>query len=384
MDVFVVLISLEMLFVNLFTFYTCSKKKYSAILTWGILILFTVVLFVMISPITGAIPDTGNGNGLLLIVGFLYVIPLYFLFGQSLKETVLIMCSSWIYTMLVSSFSFRVGNVFPTETLAFSPFIVQTIVYVLTLYFFMKFVRKKIIKIIQMMEKPLINQTLVISFLWFLLIVFVNFTWVMGSTLYLELFIIFLVGINAFLTYQLFFSLVSLNQRANTLQLQVKLDPLTDLRNRAGLYEDMERKIQSAQPFFVIFVDLDNFKWVNDTYGHAVGDSYLLQFVREVKKSVSIDDRFYRLSGDEFVMIYEGENITGFCEALKSIHFNVGEAGVSFQGLSLGFSAYPANADEIRALLHQADEEMYQVKKTKHRIDYPILSESSFPPNFDE
>jgi len=192
----------------------------------------------------------------------------------------------------------------------------------------------------------------------------------MGSTLYSDLIIILFLGCIALLTYQLFYLLVSLNQRANILQLQIKLDPLTDLKNRAGLYEDMDREIKLDQPFSVIFIDLDNFKWVNDTYGHAVGDSYLLHFVREIKENVFINDHFYRLSGDEFVIIYKDEEIDEFCDCLKSIHFIESESGVPFQGLSLGVTAYPKNADKISDLLHLADEEMYQVKKIKHRMGY--------------
>jgi diguanylate cyclase (GGDEF)-like protein len=353
-------------------------------LTWGILILFTLALLAVVVPISSAQPEAGIGSGRLVFVGFLYVIPLYFLFDQSLKVTFLIMCSSWIYTMLVLSFSFRIGNVFPNETSAFSQLIIQTIVYALTLHFFIIFVQNKFIGIIRMMGKTLINRTLVISVLWFFLVVFINYTWVMGSTLYSELFIILLLGCNAFMTYQLFYSLVSLNQRANTLQLQVQLDPLTDLKNRAGLYEDMDRQIKLDQPFFVIFIDLDNFKWVNDTYGHTVGDSYLLHFVREVKENVSDEDYFYRLSGDEFVILYKGEDIYGFGDTLKSIHFYESESGVPFQGLSFGFSAYPVDADEIKDLLHLADEEMYQVKKIKHRLGYSDSFKYPHPPPIAE
>jgi len=370
MNLFVILLSLEMLFVNLFTSYTCSKKKFSPAFTWGFLSIFTVALFVLVTPFAILRPETNIGSGLLVLVGFLYLIPLYLLFDQSPKKTALIMFSSWIYTMLVSSLSFRIGRAFPTETPALLPFIVQTIVYILTLHFFLKFVQNKFAKIVQMMEKSLINRTLVISSLWFSLIFMINYTSVMGHNLLLELSILVLLGCTALLTYLLFYSLVSLNQRANTLKLQTKRDQLTKLRNRACLYDDMDELIESEQPFYINFIDLDNFKWVNDTYGHIVGDSYLRQVVREIQEKISPDDHIYRLAGDEFVIISKGKDINEFSDSLKAINFIETLSNVPYQGLSLGVSAYPVDAVQISDLLHLADEKMYQAKKIKHHIEY--------------
>lgn len=375
MNLFVFLLSLEMLFVNLLTSYTCSKKKYSPTLTWGILILFTVALFAVIPFIAITRPGTGSGDGLLVVVGFLYVIPLYFLFDQSLKETILIMSSSWIYTMLVLSLSFRIGSKIPLTEPTISAFIIQTLVYMLTLYFFLKFVQKKFVKIVRMMEKSFINRMLVISLLWFFVIVMINYTWVRGHTLFFELSILLFLGCIALMTYLFFYSLVSLNQRADILQQQTKQDQLTGLMNRACLYDDMNKLIKSSPNFYIIFIDLDNFKWVNDTHGHGVGDSYLVQFVSEVQEQASVEGQFYRLSGDEFVMIYLGEDIDDLCESLKSVDFIENESGVPFQGLSLGVSEYPADADEISHLLHLADEKMCQVKKIKHHMGYSKSSE---------
>lgn len=370
MNLFVIFLSLEMLFVNLFTSYTCLKKKYSPVFTWGFLLLFTVALFALVTPFAMIRPETSFGNGILVLAGFLYVIPLHLLFDQSIKKTILIMFSSWIYTMLISSISFRIGSIFPTETQALLPFIVQTIIFILTLHFFLKFVQNKFAKIVQMMEKSLINRTLVISFLWFLLIVMINYTYVMGHNIFSDLAILFLLGCNALLTYLLFYSLVTLNQRAHSLKLQTKRDQLTKLRNRSCLYDDMDDLIESEHPFYINFIDLDNFKWVNDTFGHIVGDSYLRQVVGEIQKKISADDHFYRLAGDEFVIISTGKNIKEFNESLKAINFIESLSKVPYQGLSLGVSAYPADADKISDLLHLADEKMYQAKKVKHHIEY--------------
>lgn len=84
-------------------------------------------------------------------------------------------------------------------------------------------------------------------------------------------------------------------------------DPLTDLANRRGLYEYINNEVASGRDdLSVMFIDLDNFKQLNDSFGHLYGDSILIDFSKELKK-ICTDGFISRIGGDEFVLVWKGE-----------------------------------------------------------------------------
>ncbi len=371
MSLFHFLIISEMLFINIYVSYMCSKKKKSPLVTWTILIIFTVILFALLRPITNNIPNYGNGNGLLVVIGFLYIFPLKYLYDQPVKYTLTIMCSSWIYTMFAFLLSLRVGYFLPPAQLNLSVLLTQTIFYVVTLPYFMRFIRQKFIYILQNVEKQALNILLLLSFLWFIFIVLLNYVFIEDSTPSLEFIVISILAGNAILSYKLFFSLVSVNKKAKNLSEKAKQDPLTKLKNREALYEDALQRIRKNKPFKIIFMDLDEFKDVNDRFGHAAGDDYLIEFSSTVKKTLNINDVLYRMSGDEFVIIYDSKNIDSFCRQLESLEFTNRSFDMPFRGLSLGYASFPSDGDNLSDLLYFADLNMYQKKKEKHRNIIP-------------
>lgn len=90
---------------------------------------------------------------------------------------------------------------------------------------------------------------------------------------------------------------------------QARLDVLTGLPNRRAFDERLAQAIarsrRSEQPMAVIFLDVDHFKQINDTYGHGIGDQVLTEFARRLQQSVRVTDTVARLAGDEFVVILE-------------------------------------------------------------------------------
>lgn len=76
-----------------------------------------------------------------------------------------------------------------------------------------------------------------------------------------------------------------------------------------ALFLDCEELISRNKPFTIIYMDLDNFKKVNDTYGHSVGDDYLKQFTKATIETVGHRGSIYRMSGDEFVCLYKENKI---------------------------------------------------------------------------
>jgi diguanylate cyclase (GGDEF)-like protein len=153
-----------------------------------------------------------------------------------------------------------------------------------------------------------------------------------------------------------------------------RTDPLTGLLNRRGFSEEVTRRMsrlaRAAQPACLIYIDLDNFKLVNDTYGHEAGDAALVALCRILRESLRPDDVIARLGGDEFVLWLDG--IGGEAAARRAVTLGTAcreLAGLSGDparplGVSLGLAVYdPARPETPEALLARADGAMYLVKQ---------------------
>jgi|GEM_PF-2447526 len=150
-------------------------------------------------------------------------------------------------------------------------------------------------------------------------------------------------------------------------------DPLTGLPNRAMFLESLERTLHKARrrsaQFSLLFVDLDRFKEVNDTMGHAAGDTLLKAVAERLVTAVRQSDLVARLGGDEFVILIEehhgpeevmivAQKVLAMVERPVPVDWR--EAAVS---ASIGIASFPEDGDEIETLLANADTAMYQSKE---------------------
>jgi diguanylate cyclase (GGDEF)-like protein len=158
-------------------------------------------------------------------------------------------------------------------------------------------------------------------------------------------------------------------------------DPLTGLSNRLLLNDRLEHAINHADRFdkcvAAIFCDLDNFKPINDTYGHSTGDEILKNVANAMKDLLRKEDTICRFGGDEFVILVEElESFTYLEKILEKIRyistkpFNI--EGVDHSvGMSIGTAIYPNDANSAEDLLKCADEAMYRAKKSgKNKIEF--------------
>ena len=149
-------------------------------------------------------------------------------------------------------------------------------------------------------------------------------------------------------------------------------DSLTGLANRRLLYDRLQQAIRHARRYGgkvgVLFVDLDHFKEINDTYGHHVGDAVLTEVAQRLAKIVRESDSIARLGGDEFVVLLD--NVRGRDDCLAAaikIEQTLAENS-SFYGLSveiaasIGQAMFPDDGDSEDALIRAADAAMYRVK----------------------
>ncbi len=179
-----------------------------------------------------------------------------------------------------------------------------------------------------------------------------------------------------------------LKQVENDLQFLATHDVLTSLPNRYLLFDRMEQAIFRAQRnatlIAVLFVDLDDFKNINDSYGHAVGDLILVQIATQLKLHVRELDTVSRFGGDEFVVVLEQvQNEDEVRQIANRIVNDINsDAGIDpvvpTVTVSIGISLFPLHGTDITKLMWCADNAMYRAKLKKNAFEmYIPTSEKS-------
>ncbi len=151
-------------------------------------------------------------------------------------------------------------------------------------------------------------------------------------------------------------------------------DPLTGLPNRMLFFDRLNQVLATAKRnrniFALLYMDVDDFKFVNDTYGHEAGDRLLQEVSQRLVASMRESDPIARIGGDEFVGICcmiatpeEAEIVARKIIASQSEPFDLKGHRCPI-GVSIGISIYPLDGDDAETLLKRADEAMYRVKKS--------------------
>jgi len=151
-------------------------------------------------------------------------------------------------------------------------------------------------------------------------------------------------------------------------------DALTSLPNRRlfenHLHDSISRAKRHKEKVAIIFMDMDNFKVINDTYGHKVGDKFLQEVTSRIKSVIREEDTLSRIGGDEFILLIEEVNgIEDAAHAAERVieqvrkPFDI-EKNKFFSAVSLGISIYPDDSEHYDTLLEYADKAMYHVKNS--------------------
>ncbi len=165
----------------------------------------------------------------------------------------------------------------------------------------------------------------------------------------------------------------ALYEQKNILRYQAHHDALTGLPNRVLFFDRLEQGIAKAKRhrtgLALFFIDLDKFKNINDSLGHAVGDKVLKAVAKRLENIIRKEDTLARLSGDEFTIIMEElahpENATLLAEKILGIlaeSMQIDEQALYVSG-SIGISLYPRDAVDAEYLLKYADTAMYKAKE---------------------
>lgn len=166
-----------------------------------------------------------------------------------------------------------------------------------------------------------------------------------------------------------------LEEAGSRLEHEATHDHLTGLANRALFQHRMSEGLEHAQQdgflMGVMYLDLDDFKQVNDTHGHAVGDALLKEIAQRLRQVVRASDTVARLGGDEFAIILSGLANPGQCLDLKKKIESEIKKPANLDGIdltpggSVGCVMYPQDGQTLGDLLRVADERMYAAKRSR-------------------
>ncbi len=182
----------------------------------------------------------------------------------------------------------------------------------------------------------------------------------------------------------LFSDITERKQQEEAIWRQANFDPLTDLANRSLLQDRLEHALAQARrhggKVGLMFLDLDGFKWINDSLGHDAGDEMLVEVARRLRASVREQDTVARLGGDEFTVVvcdlhdeHDMEDLHVVAEKLVAVlrePFLLGGTRHHVSG-SVGITVFPDDGEDVQTLLRNADIAMYKAKQAgKNRAQF--------------
>ena len=153
-------------------------------------------------------------------------------------------------------------------------------------------------------------------------------------------------------------------------------DPLTGLANRALFNDRLDTALRTARrhnsTLALLFLDIDDFKGINDVHGHAAGDRVLSTIARRLEGCVRETDTVARMGGDEFTVLLTDIQSEGAVSetvarilAVMAEPLDAESGAVKMPSCSIGIACYPADGEDADTLLSQADDDMYRIKRQR-------------------
>jgi diguanylate cyclase (GGDEF)-like protein len=148
-------------------------------------------------------------------------------------------------------------------------------------------------------------------------------------------------------------------------------DDLTNVFNYRKLCVDLTEMLKSELPFVLVFIDINDFKSVNDQYGHLVGSSIIGQLAKRLREKLSPETLIYRYGGDEFVLLFpksteedQKNNLENLTQSIEERPFFINEQKTLPMKITYGVAEYPHHGRSLKEILHVADLMMYSSKKS--------------------
>jgi diguanylate cyclase (GGDEF)-like protein len=183
------------------------------------------------------------------------------------------------------------------------------------------------------------------------------------------------------------------SRRIAALERESVTDTLTGLINRRGFERELGHALSASQRHdetgAMIYIDLDDFKATNDTYGHNAGDVVLKHVASILHNNVRDTDRVARLGGDEFAVLMSRTSLKDAKNRTRVIEQSLNQAAIDWQDTiipiqaSLGTEVFGANDEEV-AIIHRADQAMYTTKRIRAEVPVIVPAPAHRTPANDE
>ncbi len=171
------------------------------------------------------------------------------------------------------------------------------------------------------------------------------------------------------------YDITARKQEEERIRLAASHDALTGLVNRVYFKKLFAEKFSAAKAsgsaLALAYMDLDDFKQINDRYGHDAGDAYLCGVADRLKSVLYESDIIARYGGDEYVILFSSLGDQGGLEKILQKTERAFESPIEYNGMSLpirasmGFGVYPQDGGSLDSLIKKADKAMYEVKDSK-------------------
>ena len=180
---------------------------------------------------------------------------------------------------------------------------------------------------------------------------------------------IFAVTVALLLDYM---NLVMMGQQAEVIKKEASIDAMTKLRNRAEFERDMDKfTAKNSRKMGIVMFDLNNLKYVNDTFGHEMGDYYIISGSKVIYESFERCGRIYRIGGDEFCCIAKNLTEEVFMERSREMEQRIADFHVEGENapditmaIASGYAVFDPSADsDLKETMKRADVRMYERKK---------------------
>lgn len=355
---------LEIIAVEFISIWVLSKKKRRLAAVLGMYLAITAILLVFMLFIAVHMEDYGNGSGQFMHLGAFYFIPAFWGFGGDWKSRTIIAFYSFSYGLAGFALAVRFGYLFPESSLDVTVFLIQTALYAVSLPLFLKFSKGKVVVYLEKAGAQQKNILIRYTISSFILIIAYNRIMTMDAGAGRKLLIYMLLIYFVILAYSLMVSYLKADDDVHELSEMVLVDKLTGVGNRAAFFSAANHWIKNGRPFYLFFLDLDNFKSINDRYGHSAGDEYLIGFAFALKALEDDETEVFRIAGDEFICISYDKSKREYLENIQVNYTNelFQRENIKFLGVSVGQAYFPDDAVLLPELLSKADKKMYNEK----------------------
>lgn len=376
MELIEIVIILEIILVNNITVARCCHRNYSRPISLIALAAFTVALFGLGYFFMSKLPFYGNGNGLFILFGFFYLIPLVFLYKETISQLFIVICLAWVYTLGVFALSVQIGKVLDPQSFYRNVLLIESSIFLLSIVPFKKIIVKQytyILKKAKEQGNEWGRYLAITSTMHFFTMLGANLVFSLEDGSWVKVLVITLLLLTMFFMYIILSQMIRQTEKADVMHRTAYHDNLTGLKNRLSLLHDLQELLQSDTVFTFFFMDLDNFKKVNDDYGHVKGDKYLQHFSNITRKTIGENGCLYRFGGDEFAAIVDGIASDDLIQEIQKCEQWEIDAPCPFHSVSIGTQKCEPPHMAIEDLLEQTDYAMYVQKK---RIPYWVMTDS--------